>query len=116
MVWKNPSSPCCGVMIGEIRMTFKDLKLIEPLLAAVAKQGYTAPTPIQEQDTDPAGTAEARTSDVRTGVHQDEETGEQRRQVLTERRIRAEAIHGNKSQGQRRPDTNRRDGRRYRSR
>jgi ATP-dependent RNA helicase RhlE len=30
-------------------MTFKDLKLIEPLLAAVAKQGYTAPTPIQEQ-------------------------------------------------------------------
>jgi ATP-dependent RNA helicase RhlE len=30
-------------------MTFKDLKLIEPLLEAVAKQGYTAPTPIQEQ-------------------------------------------------------------------
>ena len=30
-------------------MTFKNLKLIEPLLDAVAKQGYTAPTPIQEQ-------------------------------------------------------------------
>jgi ATP-dependent RNA helicase RhlE len=30
-------------------MTFKDLKLIEPLLDAVAKQGYTTPTPIQEQ-------------------------------------------------------------------
>jgi len=30
-------------------MMFKDLKLIEPLLNAVAKQGYTAPTPIQEQ-------------------------------------------------------------------
>ena len=30
-------------------MTFKDLKLIEPLLEAVAKQGYTEPTPIQEQ-------------------------------------------------------------------
>lgn len=30
-------------------MDFKDLKLIEPLLAAVVRQGYTAPTPIQEQ-------------------------------------------------------------------
>jgi ATP-dependent RNA helicase RhlE len=30
-------------------MTFKNLKLIEPLLDAIAKQGYTAPTPIQEQ-------------------------------------------------------------------
>jgi len=30
-------------------MTFRDLKLIEPLLGAVAKQGYTVPTPIQEQ-------------------------------------------------------------------
>ena len=30
-------------------MTFKDLKLIGPLLEAVAKQGYSAPTPIQEQ-------------------------------------------------------------------
>jgi ATP-dependent RNA helicase RhlE len=30
-------------------MTFKNLKLIEPLLEAVAKQGYTVPTPIQEQ-------------------------------------------------------------------
>lgn len=30
-------------------MTFKDLKLIGPLLEAVARQGYTAPTPIQEQ-------------------------------------------------------------------
>ncbi len=30
-------------------MEFKDLKLIPPLLEAVAKQGYTAPTPIQEQ-------------------------------------------------------------------
>jgi ATP-dependent RNA helicase RhlE len=29
-------------------MIFKDLKLIGPLLEAVAKQGYTAPTPIQE--------------------------------------------------------------------
>jgi ATP-dependent RNA helicase RhlE len=28
-------------------MTFKDLKLIEPLQKAVAKQGYTTPTPIQ---------------------------------------------------------------------
>jgi ATP-dependent RNA helicase RhlE len=33
----------------EEQMTFKNLKLIEPLLEAVAKQGYTAPTPIQEQ-------------------------------------------------------------------
>jgi superfamily II DNA/RNA helicase len=31
------------------QMTFKDLKLIEPLLEAVARQGYVAPTPIQEQ-------------------------------------------------------------------
>jgi len=30
-------------------MTFKNLKLIEPLLDAIAKQGYTAPTPIHEQ-------------------------------------------------------------------
>jgi len=30
-------------------MTFKELMLIEPLLDAVARQGYTAPTPIQEQ-------------------------------------------------------------------
>ncbi|MGD9962494.1 MAG: DEAD/DEAH box helicase [Thermoplasmata archaeon] len=30
-------------------MEFKDLRLIGPLLEAVAKQGYTAPTPIQEQ-------------------------------------------------------------------
>ena len=30
-------------------MMFKDLKLIEPLLKAIARQGYTAPTPIQEQ-------------------------------------------------------------------
>jgi ATP-dependent RNA helicase RhlE len=30
-------------------MIFKDLKLMAPLLEAVAKQGYTAPTPIQEQ-------------------------------------------------------------------
>ena len=30
-------------------MTFRDLKLIGPLLEGVAKQGYTAPTPIQEQ-------------------------------------------------------------------
>lgn len=28
---------------------FRNLELIEPLLEAVAKQGYTAPTPIQEQ-------------------------------------------------------------------
>ncbi len=30
-------------------MTFKDLKLIGPLLDAVAKEGYAVPTPIQEQ-------------------------------------------------------------------
>ncbi len=30
-------------------MTFKNLKLIEPLLEAIAKQGYTVPTQIQEQ-------------------------------------------------------------------
>jgi len=30
-------------------MTFKNLKLIEPLLEAVAEQGYVAPTPIQQQ-------------------------------------------------------------------
>jgi len=31
------------------QMIFKDLKLMAPLLDAVAKQGYTAPTPIQEK-------------------------------------------------------------------
>ncbi|MDB5230823.1 MAG: box helicase [Chitinophagaceae bacterium] len=30
-------------------MTFKDLKLIEPLLRALESEGYTEPTPIQEQ-------------------------------------------------------------------
>ena len=30
-------------------MTFSDLRLIDPLLRAVAAEGYTAPTPIQEQ-------------------------------------------------------------------
>ncbi len=30
-------------------MTFNDLKLIEPILKAIEKQGYTQPTPIQEQ-------------------------------------------------------------------
>jgi len=30
-------------------MSFKDLNLIEPLLKAVAKQGYTTPTPIQSK-------------------------------------------------------------------
>jgi ATP-dependent RNA helicase RhlE len=36
--------------IGESRdMLFKDLGLIEPLLKAVARQGYASPTPIQEQ-------------------------------------------------------------------
>ena len=30
-------------------MKFEDLKLIEPILRAVDKQGYTVPTPIQEQ-------------------------------------------------------------------
>ena len=41
---------CCGDDDWrEEQMTFKNLKLIEPLLEAVAKQGYTAPTPIQEQ-------------------------------------------------------------------
>ena len=30
-------------------MTFKDLQLVEPILKALDKQGYTNPTPIQEQ-------------------------------------------------------------------
>ena len=30
-------------------MTFKDLEIIEPILKAVQAQGYTSPTPIQEQ-------------------------------------------------------------------
>ena len=30
-------------------MTFKDLQLVEPILKALDKQGYTSPTPIQEQ-------------------------------------------------------------------
>ena len=30
-------------------MTFKELKIIEPILKAVSNQGYTQPTPIQEQ-------------------------------------------------------------------
>ena len=30
-------------------MTFKDLKLEPPILKALEKQGYTQPTPIQEQ-------------------------------------------------------------------
>ena len=30
-------------------MTFKDLQLVEPILKALDKQGYTHPTPIQEQ-------------------------------------------------------------------
>src|SRR6476619_2080249 len=30
-------------------MTFSDLKLIKPLIAALDKKGYTQPTPIQEQ-------------------------------------------------------------------
>lgn len=30
-------------------MTFNDLKLIEPILKAIEKQGYTQPTPIQEK-------------------------------------------------------------------
>src|SRR4030042_329378 len=41
---------CCGDDDWrDEQMTFRDLRLIEPLLEAVAKQGYTAPTPIQEQ-------------------------------------------------------------------
>ncbi|MGC8703828.1 MAG: DEAD/DEAH box helicase, partial [Thiomonas sp.] len=30
-------------------MSFQDLGLIEPLVRAVAEQGYTVPTPIQQQ-------------------------------------------------------------------
>ena len=30
-------------------MTFKDLHIIEPILRAVEEEGYTHPTPIQEQ-------------------------------------------------------------------
>ena len=30
-------------------MTFKDLHIIEPILRAVGEEGYTNPTPIQEQ-------------------------------------------------------------------
>ena len=30
-------------------MTFKDLEIIEPILRAVKEEGYTHPTPIQEQ-------------------------------------------------------------------
>ena len=30
-------------------MTFKDLKLEAPILKALEKQGYSQPTPIQEQ-------------------------------------------------------------------
>ena len=30
-------------------MTFKELDLLEPILNALTKQGYTNPTPIQEQ-------------------------------------------------------------------
>lgn len=29
-------------------MTFKDLHIIEPILKALSKEGYTQPTPIQE--------------------------------------------------------------------
>lgn len=35
-------------------MTFKDLKLIEPILMALEEKGYTSPTPIQEQAISPA--------------------------------------------------------------
>lgn len=35
-------------------MTFKELELIEPILKAVEKQGYTEPTPIQQQAIAPA--------------------------------------------------------------
>lgn len=35
-------------------MTFRDLKLIEPLLTALDEKGYTSPTPIQEQAITPA--------------------------------------------------------------
>jgi ATP-dependent RNA helicase RhlE len=31
------------------KKTFKDLKIIEPLLKAIAIKGYTLPTPIQEK-------------------------------------------------------------------
>ena len=30
-------------------MTFKDLRVIEPILRAIEEEGYTNPTPIQEQ-------------------------------------------------------------------
>lgn len=30
-------------------MTFKDLKIAEPILRAIEEKGYTHPTPIQEQ-------------------------------------------------------------------
>ena len=30
-------------------MLFTDLELISPILKAIEKQGYTTPTPIQEQ-------------------------------------------------------------------
>ena len=30
-------------------MKFKNLKIIEPILKALAEEGYKAPTPIQEQ-------------------------------------------------------------------
>ncbi|MDO9137565.1 MAG: DEAD/DEAH box helicase, partial [Lutibacter sp.] len=30
-------------------MTFKDLEIIEPILKALSAEGYTHPTPIQEQ-------------------------------------------------------------------
>src|SRR6266480_458532 len=32
-----------------LSMTFEELKLIEPILAALKTEGYTTPTPIQEQ-------------------------------------------------------------------
>ncbi|MEG2318660.1 MAG: DEAD/DEAH box helicase, partial [Rikenellaceae bacterium] len=30
-------------------MTFEELNIIEPILKALAEEGYTTPTPIQEQ-------------------------------------------------------------------
>src|SRR5437763_7814082 len=37
-----------------VRMTFSDLRLAEPLLQAIASEGYTTPTPIQAQAIPPA--------------------------------------------------------------
>ncbi|MEZ5054011.1 MAG: hypothetical protein R2807_04485 [Chitinophagales bacterium] len=35
--------------LKEKKMLFKDLNIIEPILKALEAEGYTQPTPIQEQ-------------------------------------------------------------------